>query len=192
MKKGFTLVEILVTMSIVAIAGVILVMIFANTLRGSSKAQILAVIKQNGQAVLGTMDNVIRNADNVVCPEVIPPSTSASGDTLVVVKNGAYTRFRFRSATSTENGYIEKDSPTDFAVSTTCLITDTPLSPVTLTNTDTKTGVSVQSGSFSRSRQAGSKDAITVSFDLNGGVQAPEVVTGQIDKVNIQTTIQLR
>ncbi|HBQ50639.1 hypothetical protein A3B42_02535 [Candidatus Daviesbacteria bacterium RIFCSPLOWO2_01_FULL_38_10] len=178
MNKGFTLVEMIMVMAIVAIVGVILVMIFANTLRGSSKAQILSVIKQNGQAVLGTMDNAIRNADNVVCP---PDSTPT--DTLVVVKNGIYTRFRFI------NNSIEKDNPTDFTT-TTC--SDLSVSPVNLTDTDPKTGVSVQSGSFFRSRQAGSKDAITVKFDLNGGVQAPEVISGQIDPVNIQTTIQLR
>lgn len=183
MNKGFTLVEILVTMSIVAIAGVILVMIFANTLRGSSKAQILAVIKQNSQSVLGTIDNAIRNADNIVCPEVIPPATNASGDTLVVVKNGAYTRFRFI------NNSIEKDSPADFTAST---CTDTSVSPVTLTNTDPKTGVSVTNGLFTRDKSSGFKDTITVKFDLNGGVQAPEVISGQIDPVNIQTTIQLR
>ncbi len=177
-RSGFTLVEIMVVMAIVAIVGIILVMIFANTLRGSSKAQILSVIKQNGQAVLGIMDNTIRNADNVVCP-------STSGDTLVVVKNGIYTRFRFI------NNSIEKDSPSDFTAST-CLITDPAVSLVILTDTDPKTGVSVQSGSFSRSRQAGSKDTITVSFDLNKGVQAPEVVGGQIDPVKFQTTIQLR
>lgn len=176
MNKGFTLVEIVVVMAIVAIVGVILVMIFANTLRGSSKAQILAVIKQNGQAVLGTMDNAIRNADNVAC-------ISTSGDTLVIVKDGIYTRFRFK------NDYIEKENLLDFTT-TTC--SDLSVSPVTLTNTDPKTGVSVQSGSFSRSRQAGSKNAITVSFDLNGGVQAPEVIGGQIDAVKFQTTIQLR
>lgn len=176
MKKGFTLVEMMVVMAIVAIVGIILVMIFANTLRGSSKAQILSVIKQNGQAVLGVMDNAIRNADNVAC-------ISTSGDTLAVVKNGIYTRFRFK------NDYIEKENLLDFTT-TTC--SDLSVSPVILTNTDPKTGVSVTGGLFTRGQSSGFKDTITVSFELNGGEQAPEVISGQIDAVKFQTTIQLR
>lgn len=171
--KGFTLVEILVAIAIVAMVGMILALIFINTLRGSNKSQILSVIKQNGQAAMDTLDKTIRNADNVAC-------ISASGDTLAVVKNGIYTRFRFK------NDYIEKENLSDFTA-TAC--SDPSVSPVTLTNTDPKTGVSVTDGSFASDSLPGYKTAVTINFKLGAGVDADQSIS---DPVEFKTTIGLR
>lgn len=224
MKKkpnGFTLVEVLVAISIVAIVGVIIVGIFADTLRGSNKAQILAVIKQNGQAVLESMDKNIRGADNIVCPPQPSPSAgpvSVSSDTLVVEKNGCFTRYRYvapsPSSNPTQNGQIQQDypqpdpavpcptnspvpSPTSAAWFYAHVCTDPLVSPKTLTDTNDQSGVSVtkpvgSSGIFTRNVQSGSKDSLSVSFILNPGVAVPPALSGQIDPVTFQTTIQLR
>lgn len=206
MNKGFTLAEILVVMAITAIVGTILVAIFTNTLRGSNKSQILAVIKQNGQAALENMDKTIRNADNVICPKIISPATSASSDTLVIVKNGLYTRFKFILATSSQNGMIQQDQPVqstaedndksniEFFLRTICVDpmgTDSP-GVVTLTDTNTQSGVSVENGLFTRDQQSGSNDSISIRFELVPGITAPEIIRGQIDPVTFQTTIGLR
>jgi len=216
-RNGFTLAEILVVMAIVGIVGMIMVVIFANTLRGSNKSQILAVIKQNGQAVLENMDKTIRNADNVICP------TSDPSNTIVVVKDGIYTRYRIVRSGSTgvgtapvsclgsgANGCIAQDNPVKIVVLATgklqtdaAFIIDVCLSgslmprdatqPVRiLTDTNPQSGVSVNTFSFTRSRQSGSKDNITVSFTLGPGVAAPSSIAGQIDPVTFQTTVQLR
>lgn len=194
-ERGFTLVEILVVMGIIAVVGTMMVAIFIGTLRGSNKAQILAVIKQNGQAVLENMDKTIRAADNIVC--------LSAGDTLVVVKNGVYTRYKFVAPTTSANGFIQQDNPAQPAsgnnsdiklfkdnVCTDPMGTDA-LVVNTLTDINFQTGVSA-SGLFTKSVQPGFKDSLTVSFTLDNGINAPEVIAGQIDPVEFTTTIGLR
>ncbi len=201
-EAGFTLVEILVVMAIVAILGTVLAAIFVNTLRGSNKSQILAVIKQNGQAVLENMDKTIRGSDNVICPSIIAPATSATADTLVVEKNGSYVRYRFFPFTGSSNGYIQQDYPvpnstTEIDINVflhgVCITPTDPLyNPVIITDTNPQSGVSIITGSFTRNRQAGFKDSVTVRFFVDHGVGAPAAITGQIDAVEFTTTIGLR
>lgn len=204
-KSGFTLVEIIVVMAITAIVGTILVTIFTNTLRGSNKAQILAVIKQNGQAVLENMDKTIRSSDNVAC-------VTPSGNTLVIVKNGTYSRYRFFAPVGAVNGNIQQDNPakptppavnSDISLFINALCTDDtdPLvGSITLTDTNTQTGVSVECIAsdcstypiFHKDPAAGYRDQVTVKFILSPGISAPAVISSQIDPVVFQTTIGLR
>lgn len=189
-KNGFTLAEILVVMAIVAIIGIIMVGAFTNTLRGSNKSQLLSVIKQNGQAVLENMDKTIRSSDNVIC-------IGAAANTLVVVKNGAYTRYRFFLPGQTANGYIAQDFPAppdkkDIKSFTNTACTDPLVNLQILTDTNLRTGVSVSSGSFTEQPQSGFKAAVTVKFTLKPGTDALPAVAGQIDPVEFQTTIGLR
>ena len=189
-KKGFTLVELLVVIAILAIAVTFILTIFTSSLRGSNKSQIVSTIKQNGQSVLETMDKTIRNSDNIVCPPL-------SGSTLVIVKDGIYTRYRFIAPSALDNGSIQQDAPLQPALSdiqsfinAVCI---EPLqTPNILTDTNPQTGVSAVNGLFTRTSQPGSKDSVTIRFDLSPGVSAPQVVAGQIDPQTFQTTVQLR
>lgn len=228
MKKGnltgFTLIEVLVVISLLSVVGVLILTIFTRTLRGSNKAQIIETIKQNGQSVLEQLDKTIRNSDNVVCPTIIPPDTSAPSSNLVVVKNGTYIRYRFVAPSPppnpTTNGFIQQDNPdkqdvagsnplrkeTDSEfVNRVCGANDTMPNSVTLTDTNPQTGVSVDciapdritpncstNPIFSRNKSAGFRDQLTIKFDLWSGKGAPQSVTGLIDPVSFQTTIQLR
>lgn len=221
-NSGFTLVEILVAIAIVAIIGTIMAAVFINTLRGSNKSQILAAIKQNGQAVLENMDKTIRNSDNVVCPQIIPPLTSAPSNTLVVVKNGIYTRYRIALQTDgintapkscikdldliEKNGCIVQDNPkkepdpatgqeeTDPAFIRRVCFPSNPIISGTniLTDTDAQSGVSIYYGVFTSSQLPGYKAAVTINFILKPGVGVPTIIAGQIDPVTFQTTVQLR
>ena len=201
MNRGFTLVEILVVIGITAIIGTIMVAIFTNTLRGSNKSQILAIIKQNGQAVLENMDKTIRGEDNVVCP------TSGSSNTLVIIQNGIYTRYRIVLPTDStgsapsscigtgKNGCIIWENLTLQATEVTpqlCNPTNLMSAAQVSTDTNTQLGVSVSSGSFSVSQPPGYKAAVTVNFELGAAVGLPPVSTSQIDPVVFQTTVQLR
>lgn len=195
---GSTLVEVMVVMAVMAIVGTMLVVVFTNTLRGNNKAQILAVIKQNGQAVLENMDKTIRGADNVICPD-----PSASSAILVVVSNGIYTRYRF--IFSPEPSSIKLDYPTKTIIEE---VTETdeefrhrvcdsnsviPVDAKDLTDTNLQTGVSLLTDEASFRRDYfGSKDSISVSFTLKPAVNAPAIVAGQIDPVAFTTTVQLR
>lgn len=197
-SSAFTLVEILVVIAVVSIVGTILAAIFINTLRGGNKSQILALIKQNGQAVLENMDKTIRGADNVVC-------SSSTGNTLVVVKNGCYTRYRFKDSQiwqdnpqpdSSTSCITNPPSPTPKDIKTftndVCTDSDPMNSPNILTDINPQSGVSVSAGLFTRSAQPGLKDSITVTFTLDHGISAPASVAGQIDPVVFTTTIGLR
>lgn len=217
-KKGFTLVEMLIVISILSVMGVLILNIFTRTLRGSNKSQIIANIKQNGQAVLENMDKTIRSSDNIVC---------TSANTLIVVKDGIYTRYRFilpravnqsgndcKSRTTTArgvmisqsaNGCIVSDAPmkgpdlstgkeeTDAVFARrVCADRDTLVSQNILTDTNAQTGISVENGLFIRERSAGFRDQVTIKFDIKPGLGAPQAVAGTIDPVNFQTSIQLR
>lgn len=193
MRKGFTLVELLVVMAVLSLVGALVVITFTNSLKGSNKSQILSAIKQNGQSVLETMDKTIRNADNVVCyiNDPILPST------LVVVKNGVYTRYKFVTPTSSANGYIFQDSPVqpaekDIKLFINGVCQDPPINPQILTDTNPKTGVSLASVTFQPSAQPGSKLFVSVTLVLTQGKEAPSAVAGQIDPVTFKTTIELR
>lgn len=199
--KGFTLAEILVVIGVLSIVGVLVLTIFTRSLRGSNKSQILASIKQNGQSVLENMDKLIRSSDNVAC---------VSSDTLAVVKNGEYTRFRFlppninnpaKGSCLSTNGCITADKviqppppapESDLRLFINNLCIGPSQSPQILTDTNPQTGVSLENGSFSRSQQPGSKDVVTIKFNLLPGKKAPQAVAGQIDAVTFETTIQLR
>ncbi len=199
--SGFTLVEMLVVISVLSVAGMLILTVFTNSLRGSNKSQIIGVIKQNGQAVLETMDKTIRDADNLVC---------VSNDTLVSIKDGNYTRYKFITTNKTtycgsENGCVVRDFPVQpstgdktqirLFLATICTEqsgTDSS-TPEVLTDTNKQTGVSIIDGLFTRpDPQPGFKDVVSIKFKAKPGVGAPAALSGQIDDVEFQTTIQLR
>lgn len=195
--------EVLVVMAVLSVVGVLILNIFTRTLRGGNKSQIIGVIKQNGQSVLETMDKTVRGADDVVC-------ISLDNKTLVIVNNGIYTRYTFidPATNPAANGYIQQDNPTKGTDSVTdeeqtspafvnkvCTNNDSvvdPVAEVTLTDTNLQTGVSVENGLFTKDESSGFMDQVTIKFDVEPGVEAPQAVAGQIDAVTFQTTIQLR
>lgn len=199
-KSGFTLAEILVVIGVLSVVGIIVLIIFSRTLRGNNKSQILTAIKENGQSVLENMDKTIRGADNVVCPV----ATTLSSNTLVIFKDGVYTRYRLVPQSGNcgggSNGMIQQDIVTPSAQEADpvlfrnriCAIADPQVGAITLTDTNINTGVSLTAGSFTLNKSSGFKDIVTINFVLNPGVCAPPAVSGQIDPVTFQTTIQLR
>lgn len=193
MKKGFTLIEMIVVIGIIAVLGIILTEVFVRSLRGNNKTQVLAIIKQNGQAVLETMDKNLRGSDALLCPDT-------QGDTMVAIKDGIYTRHRIIVESVGTNGVIQKDNPSpqvgetqELFATRVCASSDPLTSPITtLTDANTLSGTSIKSGNFTRNKVAGFRDLITISFVLGPAVSAGGALTGQIDPVTFQTTVQLR
>ena len=207
-QLGLTLVELLVVISVLGIAGVLILNIFTSTLKGSNKTQVIGAIKQNGQAVLETMDKTIRNADQVVCVS----GDGKKGKSLVVVEKGVYTRYKFIDPlpvlNPANNGLLQQDSPnkstagvdpgtdkeyTDPAfVNKVCADADLLIQPVVLTDNNTQKGISLVNGWFTRAKVAGFKDQIKIEFEVKPGILASQAVAGQIDPVRFETTITLR
>ena len=195
-KDGFTLAEVLVVMAVLSILGGLVLNIFSRNLRGTNKSQILISLKENGQGVLENMTNSIRNADDLVCISSNPQNT------LVVVKNGVYTRFQLVVQQADANGFIRQDSPTPALdgsesdprvfVNRVCNPSDPMPTAMVLTDDSLQKGVSVVAGRFELDEEAGFKDSVKITFSLAPPIKTLRAVAGIIDPVTFETTIQLR
>jgi len=65
MKKGFTLIEILVVSGIMVLFSLTIVSLFLSTIRGNTKTQVMQKVRQDGDFALKTMTRLIKNADSV-------------------------------------------------------------------------------------------------------------------------------
>lgn len=200
-KRGFTLIELLVVVAVIAVVGVILTQVFYSSIRAGNKSQILAAIKQNGQSALDIMDKTIRSADQVVvsCSSGIVVASSALIIPLPSAWSGVYTRYRIIPEQGSSNGKILVDYPslTPQDIDTPTELTDLcttgiQSAPSTLTDDNTKTGVSVSSGSFTKNSLPGYKDSVTINLVIKPPTLAPKVIADSIDPVTFTTTVQLR
>lgn len=76
---GFTLLEILIATSIVAVLGVVISQVLSTTTRTNTKVGIISDVKQNGDYALLTMDRLIRSARRSTC--------SGAADAFVTLEN---------------------------------------------------------------------------------------------------------
>lgn len=81
-NKGFTLLELLVVITVVAVISVAGVGLFYQALRGGGKAQALKELDQNAQLVINLMEFHIRNARDIV--DVSGADCPATGDSLSI------------------------------------------------------------------------------------------------------------
>lgn len=82
-QAGFTLLEILVVMTVVGLLGSMIVVIFFNSLRSSNKSNAVIQLRQNGNYALTQITNVVRFAKKVGAPICYDINPSA-GKTLTV------------------------------------------------------------------------------------------------------------
>jgi len=66
-RAGFTLVETLVSLGILAILSTVILMIVFIVLRSSDKVEKTKLIKQNGEIVISVMTDFIRQAELINC-----------------------------------------------------------------------------------------------------------------------------
>jgi prepilin-type N-terminal cleavage/methylation domain-containing protein len=66
--KGFTIIEVLVVVSVFSVVGVIIGGIFFGALRGTKKTNTITLIRQNGNYAISQMSKMIRFADTLDAP----------------------------------------------------------------------------------------------------------------------------
>lgn len=108
MKKGFTLIEILVVVGILGLIAVIGTNMFFSILKGETKTRVLAEVKQNGNYALSVMGRMIRNAKEITsCTSNMQTITIKNPDREETTFDLSGTRIASRSALGT--GYLTSD-----------------------------------------------------------------------------------
>lgn len=91
-ESGFTLLESLVAIGVVATVGILITQVFFATTRSNTKTELLKNVKQNGEYSIDLMTRLIRNSH-----EVVPADCSSTGLTqkYIDIKNpdGNITQF---------------------------------------------------------------------------------------------------
>lgn len=197
-KKGFSLIEVVIAITILGVIGAFVGSILTTAFKGSNKSALLGDIKQNGQTALGLIDRTIRNSDTVIYPD----QTSTNSHTLTIsTSEGKIIRFTFCLApTKNFNGRIVEDFPlpdtpvSNLAIECNSLNNSIFRRPTTLTD-DSINGVSVINGGFAVNKNPGFKDVVTVQFDLGppiGKSGSYDTSIGGSGFVHLVTSVQLR
>ncbi len=106
-ESGFTLLEMVVSLAIVAVVSVVLSQVFIATLRTNTKTEILKDTKQTGEIALETMVRLIQNAKSVTTTcdyagttsqSIVLINTDDGQTTLACVLDGTTTRLASTSA----------------------------------------------------------------------------------------------
>ena len=166
MKRGFTLLELLLVIGIVAIVGVIAADIFVNVTRSYNKAEIITRVQRSGNSVLAQMSSEIRNSRGV-----ISPSPGATGSSLTIEDaSGKQVTFDFSPAAGGNNGYVSRNG-------------------VAISDSDLSTGVNITNLSFTV------LDTRPLVVGISLSLEQPLGVPGRIDfqaATTMQTSVSLR
>jgi prepilin-type N-terminal cleavage/methylation domain-containing protein len=92
MQKGFTLFEVLTVMLLISTVGMTIVSIFIVSLRGTSKAAALTLIRQEGNFAISQMSKSIRFANTLDVPD---PCDGLTNDITVTSVNGVVTTYTY-------------------------------------------------------------------------------------------------
>ena len=188
--KGFTLIEFLVVLGILALTVSSTLLFLTSVLRGSNKANVIAEVKQNGQVVLESLERQIRNG---VDAEQVG---QVENNTIKIIRQDQSPLYIKCISNASLNGYIgsvtSSSDPTGDGQYISMTFKDDLVSGVDIDcpdNTDIATGCAV---SVIPSSSGGiSPPVVSICFYANQAVQAPSRQDFQT-KVKFQTTISLR
>jgi type II secretory pathway pseudopilin PulG len=200
--KGFSLVEVLVTASVLIVVGIVISVALTRTFKGNTKTELISTIKQNGQLALSEIEKEIRNAESVICPI----SGSSVVMTLRTKTTGKYVRFIMVPEAGQVNGNITRDfpsyPPSTGVPSDMCNLAVVPITPATtLTDNSSQSGISLKNipsspPAFIIARNPGYREVVTVQFELGPGVSSGSNYEGNLGSASntfgFKTSVQLR
>lgn len=187
-KRGFTLVELLVVMGLLAITVGSALLFLTSVFRGSNQAAITTEVKQNGQSVLDSLDRQIRDASDARQMQGSElPSGASNG--LVLTGSGAGTLYvACFSTIPAANGWI------GLANLQTGVIPSLSDYKSLTNNGDPIGGVDISACSFSvvpATVGSSSPAIVSVNLTINQGIKAPSR-TDFLSNAQFKTTISLR
>jgi len=170
MKKrncGFTLIEILIVIALMAVLTGVGADLFVNSLKAYQKSQIMNQLSQNGNYTMSTILNIARNAKEVI-----------------ITDNGKTLEIKEQSSTST---YFKiKASPQDQRVG---IITKKvgEGTEETITNSNPSSGIDIDTGasSFEVTGGDGTPQTLTVTLRIS---QAPDTPINRAYETSITLT----
>lgn len=178
--RGFTLIELLVVIGILVVVVGSALLVLTAVLKGTNQANVTAEVKQNGQAVLDSLEKQIRNAtvaEPVGSGKYLKLTQAASDPVHIKC-------FGDGGGVKTENGWIG-------VVTSATTPQDSAYISVTNKN-DTVSGVDIQNCSFTvLALTTTSPSIVSLSFVVNQGVAAPSRVEF-LANASFSTTISLR
>ncbi len=174
MKSGFTLLEMVVSMAIVALLAVVLSQIFSVVLRTNAKTEVSKDMKQNGELALESMVRMIQRAQRITttCDAL---GTTSQSLTLISDDNG-----------ETTFGCVEEGQAMRLASSSASSTTYLTSSNVTLGGT-----TCIESTlEFVCFGAAGLPSSVTISFQLSGAGMSAQ--SFEQSSESFQTTATMR
>ncbi len=208
LEKGYTLVELLAVMIVLAALGTILGSIIISVFRGTNKTNAITVVRQNGNFAINQMSKMIRNAkrfegvseDGVIYEGTcVLPSVGAGTPTptpkqykylqIVSFENDARVTFSCRAGSGTNAGYIASSSA---SITSSGSITNEPLID---TNQVSLNPIDASSCYFICSQDSLAQDPILyINFDLStkSELGSTTFLENKSGILNFQTTIHIR
>lgn len=102
-ESGFTLIELITTIGILSIIGVICVSVITITFRTSKKADLINFARQNGDTAMSQIVRNIRFAQNLVSPATCVPTTTVNSITITSVSDQQQTTYSCTNGTIASN-----------------------------------------------------------------------------------------
>jgi type II secretory pathway pseudopilin PulG len=192
-SAGFTIIEALVTITIIALISLILMGILSNGFAGSTKTQLVGNIKQDGQTALNIISGDLKFSQGIVCPN----GTPGTGSVLVLQdKDGNLKRFYYSTyVAGTTNGKIMQDFPAISSTLTGDDYCDTsvgkapPNSPNTVTD---DTNVSVKALNFNVRKENGISPIVEISINIGPSETTRNIFAEKTPDIIFKTKVQLR
>lgn len=118
MKKGFTLIELVVAVAIIALLGTVLVQALFTTTRSSTKVERLTDVKQSGEYALNMIERMVRNARELTADNCTSDGSASTPSVTITNPDGYKTTFICELNGVTRIASTSASRPTQYLTST--------------------------------------------------------------------------